>query len=90
MPLREDILNPIPGDNPSGKDLRYAPIYDKIKEARREDDDLEERHFLAVYDEHFPAYRIFMALAVGNPLAGASQPDRLVFRLPGKGIHGGN
>jgi len=40
MPLREDILNPIPGDNPSGKDLRYAPIYDKIKEARREDDDL--------------------------------------------------
>ncbi|MGD0360686.1 MAG: type VI secretion system protein TssA [Bryobacteraceae bacterium] len=42
MPLREDILNPIPGDNPSGKDLRYAPIYDKIKEARREDDDLNQ------------------------------------------------
>src|SRR5580698_7010217 len=42
MPLREDILNPIPGENPSGKDLRYAPIYDKIKEARREDDDLNQ------------------------------------------------
>lgn len=42
MPLREDILNPIPGDNPSGKDLRYAPVYDKIKEARREDDDLNQ------------------------------------------------
>src|SRR5688572_27240048 len=39
MPLREDILNPIPGDKPSGENLRYAPVYDKIKEARREDDD---------------------------------------------------
>jgi type VI secretion system protein ImpA len=39
MPLREDILNPIPGESPSGQDLRYAPLYDKIKEARREDDD---------------------------------------------------
>ena len=39
MPLRDDLLNPIPGDNPSGVSLRYAPIYDKIKEARREDDD---------------------------------------------------
>lgn len=39
MPLREDILNPIPGDNPSGENLRYDPVYDKIKEARREDDD---------------------------------------------------
>jgi type VI secretion system protein ImpA len=39
MPLREDLLNPIPGNNPSGENLRYAPIYDKIKEARREDDD---------------------------------------------------
>src|ERR1017187_4038495 len=42
MPLREDILNPIPGDSPSGQDLRYAPVYDKIKEARREDDDLNQ------------------------------------------------
>ncbi|HEY1217618.1 MAG: type VI secretion system protein TssA [Bryobacteraceae bacterium] len=42
MPLREDILNPIPGDNPSGKSLRYDPIYDKIKEARREDDELNQ------------------------------------------------
>jgi type VI secretion system protein ImpA len=39
MPLREDILHPIPGDNPSGENLRYAPVYDKIKEARRQDDD---------------------------------------------------
>lgn len=39
MPLREDLLAPIPGANPSGENLRYAPVYDKIKEARREDDD---------------------------------------------------
>src|SRR5258708_27685346 len=39
MPLREDLLNPIAGDNPSGTYLYYAPIYDKIKEARREDAD---------------------------------------------------
>ena len=42
MPLREDILNPIAGDNPSGADLRRLPVYDKIKEARREDDDLNQ------------------------------------------------
>ncbi len=39
MPLRDDLLNPIPGANPCGDSLRYAPVYDKIKEARREDDD---------------------------------------------------
>jgi len=42
MPLRDDILNPIPGENPSGENLRYAPIYDQIKEARREDDDIPQ------------------------------------------------
>ena len=39
MPLRDDLLNPIPGDNPSGVSLRYERIYDQIKEARTEDDD---------------------------------------------------
>ena len=42
MPLREDILNQIAGDNPSGQDLRYAPVYEKIKEARREEDELAQ------------------------------------------------
>jgi len=45
MPLREDILTPIPGDNPSGIDLRHDTkllIHDKIKEARRQDDDLAQ------------------------------------------------
>ena len=39
MPIREDLLTPIPGENPSGTYLYYAPIYDKIKEARRQDED---------------------------------------------------
>jgi type VI secretion system protein ImpA len=39
MPLPESLLNPIPGENPSGEDLRYSPIYDKIKEARREEEE---------------------------------------------------
>jgi type VI secretion system protein ImpA len=41
MPLREDILAPIAGNNPSGVDLRYDPSYEKIKEARREEDDVQ-------------------------------------------------
>ncbi|MGC2551955.1 MAG: type VI secretion system protein TssA [Candidatus Sulfotelmatobacter sp.] len=38
MPFPEELLNPIDGPNPSGANLRYEPIYDKIKEARREED----------------------------------------------------
>jgi len=38
MPLPDDLLIPIEGPNPSGVNLRYDPIYDKIKEARREED----------------------------------------------------
>jgi type VI secretion system protein ImpA len=45
MPLREDILAPIPGENPSGVDLRYETkllVIDKLKEFRRQDDELEQ------------------------------------------------
>lgn len=45
MPIREDILAAIPGDNPSGVDLRYDNkllIFDKIKEARRQDLELDQ------------------------------------------------
>lgn len=34
----EQFLEPIPGDNPSGADLKYAPVYDQIREARRQED----------------------------------------------------
>jgi len=39
VPLRDDFLNPISGDNPSGASLRYERIYDQVKEARTEDDE---------------------------------------------------
>jgi type VI secretion system protein ImpA len=42
MPLRDDLLNPIPGENPSGANLRYDPVTDKIKEGRREDLDVPQ------------------------------------------------
>lgn len=50
MFLPDNLLNPIPGENPSGESLRYAPVskrdatyfYDKIKEARREEEDIGE------------------------------------------------
>lgn len=38
MAPREDLLQPIPGPKPGGANLRYDPLYDKLKEARREDD----------------------------------------------------
>jgi type VI secretion system protein ImpA len=38
MPFPDELLNPIEGPNPSGANLRYDPVYDKIKEARREED----------------------------------------------------
>ncbi len=42
MYLREDLLEPIPGDNPAGIDLRYEPVYDQIKVARTEEDDIPQ------------------------------------------------
>jgi type VI secretion system protein ImpA len=45
MPLRDDLLSPIAGENPSGVYLRHDTklgLYDKIKEARRQDDELAQ------------------------------------------------
>ncbi len=46
MPARDDIiaplLAPIAGDNPSGRAVRSDPIYEKIKEVRREEEGIEE------------------------------------------------
>ena len=39
MPLREDLLQPIAGENPSGANLYYDKVFDQIKEARTEDED---------------------------------------------------
>ena len=43
MPIDiEALLQPIPGGQPSGLDLRYHPISDQIKEARRADADISQ------------------------------------------------
>jgi type VI secretion system protein ImpA len=38
----EALLIPISPDHPSGEDLRYADVYDRVKEARRADDLLDQ------------------------------------------------
>lgn len=38
----EALLLPIPGENPSGENLRLSPLYDEIREARRSDDNLAQ------------------------------------------------
>ena len=56
MPLRDDLLNPIPGETPSGVNLRYDPVTDKIKEARREDIDAPQGDWkTALKTADFPA-----------------------------------
>ena len=39
------MLTPIPGSNPSGVNLRYEPVYDQIKEARREEEEIPQGEF---------------------------------------------
>jgi type VI secretion system protein ImpA len=38
----EELLEPIPGDDPSGRFLAYEAVYDQIREARRADDSFEQ------------------------------------------------
>ena len=38
----EVLLEPIPGENPSGESLQYQGLHDEIREARRADDDLNQ------------------------------------------------
>jgi type VI secretion system protein ImpA len=42
MTLPGNILSPIPGVTPSGQNLRYDSVYEKVKEARREEEDLPQ------------------------------------------------
>lgn len=74
MPLRDDLLSPIPGDNPSGTSLRYAPVYDKIKEARREDDDAPQGEW--AYERKVADWKLVIKLA-GESLATKSKDLQL-------------
>ena len=55
MPLPEGLLSPIPGQNPSGQDLRYDPVYDKIREARRAEEEYKVSDENAKRDVWTPA-----------------------------------
>src|ERR1019366_3218576 len=70
MPLRDDLLNPIPGENPSGESLRYAPVFDKIKEARRADDDAPQGEWQ--FERKTADYALVIKLA-GEALATKSK-----------------
>ena len=39
---RDELVQPLDGDNPVGEDLRYEGPYDELDEARREDEALPE------------------------------------------------
>jgi type VI secretion system protein ImpA len=38
MPVSDELLQPIPGDNPSGVNLYSTPLFEQVREARRQDD----------------------------------------------------
>jgi type VI secretion system protein ImpA len=78
MPLRDDLLNPIPGAAPCGKNLRYDPVYDKIKEARREDDDAPQGEWR--YDRKTADFALVVKLA-GEALATKSKDLQLAVWL---------
>jgi type VI secretion system protein ImpA len=42
LPDLEKLLSPISGDAPGGEWLRYDPVYDQIRDARREDPELPQ------------------------------------------------
>src|SRR5262245_59774789 len=62
MPIVEDLLIPISGGNPSGENLRYAPIYDKIKEARRKEDPVAQGDWQRALKE--ADYRLVIKLSI--------------------------
>ena len=38
----QELLSPIPGENPAGENLRYSGVHDQIREARRAEEALEQ------------------------------------------------
>jgi type VI secretion system protein ImpA len=76
MPLREDLLTPIAGENPSGADLYYDKVFDQIKEARREDDESLPEGDMVLAQKKKADHRQVVKLA-GDTLAARSKDLRL-------------
>lgn len=77
MPLRDDLLAPIAGDNPSGVSLRYERVYDQIKEARTESEESILGNLAAPKRADFP---LVIKLA-GEALASKSKDLQLAVWL---------
>ena len=84
MPLRGDLLNPIPGADPAGADLRYDPVYDKIKEARQQDDDAPQGDWQR---QRKVADFALVAKLAGDALAGRSKDLQLAAWLTEAQLH---
>jgi type VI secretion system protein ImpA len=76
MPLREDLLTPIAGENPAGEDLYYDKVFDQIKEARREDEDDLPEGDMVIAQKKKADHRAVIKLA-GDALAKKSKDLRL-------------
>ena len=76
MSLREDLLTPIAGENPSGADLYYDKVFDQIKEARREDDESLPEGDMVLAQKKKADHRAVVKLA-GDALATRSKDLRL-------------
>src|SRR5277367_4080450 len=84
MPLRADLLNPIPGDNPSGPSLRFDPVYDLIKDARRQDDTGPQGEWQR--ERKVADYRLVLDLT-GKVLAERSKDLQLAVWLAEAALH---
>lgn len=76
MPLHEDLLAPIAGENPSGEDLYYDKVFGQIKEARREDDESLPEGDMVLAQKKKADHRAVIKLA-GDALAKRSKDLRL-------------
>ncbi|MFY9853960.1 MAG: type VI secretion system protein TssA [Terracidiphilus sp.] len=76
MPLHEDLLAPIAGENPSGEDLYYDKVFGQIKEARREDDESLPEGEMVLAQKKKADHRAVIKLA-GDALAKRSKDLRL-------------
>lgn len=76
MPLREDLLTPIAGENPAGANLYYDTVFDQIKEARREDEEDLPEGDMVLAQKKKADHRAVIKLA-GEALAKRSKDLRL-------------
>lgn len=75
MPIREDLLEAIEAENPSGPNLYYDKVFEQIKEARiEEDDSLPSGEWVRAAKK---ADRVFVIKQAGDVLAKQSKDLRL-------------